>query len=146
MLSRRCARADDADFARDAHHGAYREVSERQFGPWDEALQDEFFRLEWEAHPVEILEWSGERTGWVIVEDREEDVHLRELIVHPDFQGRGVGTALLHDVMQHAGMRQVPVHLGTFVLNRALSLYLRLGFAEIDRTDTHIILRWQPEN
>ena len=49
MLTRRSARSEDIDFARDAHHKAYRVVSERQFGPWNEASQDEFFRREWEA-------------------------------------------------------------------------------------------------
>lgn len=145
MLTRRSARADDTDFARDSHHLAYREVSERQFGAWDETLQDEFFRREWEAHPVEILEWFGERAGWAIVEDREEDVHVRELVVHPDYQRRGVGTSLLRQSMELAEARQVPVHLGTFAANMALTLYLRLGFVEIDRTDTHVVLRWQSE-
>lgn len=47
--------------------------------------------------------------------------------------------------MDLAAARQVPVHLGAFVLNWALTLYVRLGFVEIDRTDTHVILRWQPD-
>ena len=144
MLTRRPATAGDTDFARDAHHRGYRQVSERQFGPWDEAFQDEAFAREWTAHPVEILEWFGDRAGWAIDEDRDDDVHIRELIVHPEFQGRGVGTALLREAMDLARRRGVPVHLGTFIVNRALQLYLRLGFVEIDRTDTHVILRWHP--
>lgn len=143
MLTRRRANHNDYAFGLGAHHQAYRDLVERQFGPWDESFQDEMFRREWEAHPVEILEWFGERAGWTIVEDREEDVHVRELIVHPEFQGHGVGTALLREAMDLAASRSVPVHVGTFVLNRSLSLYLRLGFSEIDRTETHVILRWQ---
>ena len=45
--------------------------------------------------------------------------------------------------MDRARVRGVPVHLGTFTKNRALDLYRRLGFQEIDRTDTHVLLEWR---
>lgn len=42
-LEMRAAQEGDREFARLAHHAAYRDVVERQFGPWDEASQDDFF-------------------------------------------------------------------------------------------------------
>jgi hypothetical protein len=36
-ITTRQAAAADTDFAREAYHAAYRDVVERQFGPWDEA-------------------------------------------------------------------------------------------------------------
>jgi ribosomal protein S18 acetylase RimI-like enzyme len=70
------------------------------------------------------------------------DVHVRELVIAPEYQGRGIGTALLRDAQARARSRGVPVHLGTFPQNRALALYQRLGFREIERSDRHVVLRW----
>lgn len=142
-ITRRPVRHDEYEWARAAHHSAYRGVVERQFGTWDEERQDRFFSADWEGAEMAILEWDGVPCGYTAVEHRASDIHLRELVVHPDFQGRGIGTLIVQDAMKDAERRQVPVHLGTFLMNDALHLYHRLGFIEIDRDDTHVILRWQ---
>jgi hypothetical protein len=46
-------------------------------------------------------------------------------------------------VIENAGVRQVPVRLGTFRVNRAVNLYRRLGFREVGKTDTHILMEWR---
>ena len=40
LLERRPATSNDTEFARISYHAAYRDVVCRQFGAWDEALQD----------------------------------------------------------------------------------------------------------
>ncbi|MCH8057202.1 MAG: hypothetical protein IIB78_04955, partial [Proteobacteria bacterium] len=50
----RRARESDREFARQTHHAAYREVVERQFGPWDEVLQNSFFEADWNPATNEI--------------------------------------------------------------------------------------------
>jgi ribosomal protein S18 acetylase RimI-like enzyme len=132
----------DTEFARRVHHGAYRDVVERQFGPWDDAAQDRYFARDWRDATFEIILADGRPCGYACLEDRAADVHVRELVIAPEFQGRGIGTALLRRVQQRARDRGVPVHLGTFAQNRALALYRRLGFREVERTDSHVILRW----
>jgi ribosomal protein S18 acetylase RimI-like enzyme len=134
----------DIDFAREAHHRAYHDVSIQQFGPWDEQAQDKYFQTGWTSHPHEIILCDGILCGYTCIEERPHDVHVRELVIHPDFQNRGVGSFLLRQVMARAQERQVPVRLGTFHKNRALRLYQRLGFEEFDRTDIHILLQWVP--
>ena len=126
------------------HHQAYREVIERQFGAWDEAVQDRFFREGWDAAPHEIVECDGVPVGYISVEDRSDLVHVRELVLLPEFQNRGIGTALLRQVMTHAQERGVPVQLRTQQANRAAALYRRVGFREIGRTETHILFEWRP--
>src|SRR5690242_1826477 len=114
---------EDYDFARSVHHAAYRDVVERQFGPWDEQDQDRFFGADWGGAVFEILLWAGRPCGYVAVESRAEDVHVRELVVDPNFQGLGIGTEVLRDAMRLAEDRDVPVLLGTFLRSRALDLY-----------------------
>jgi ribosomal protein S18 acetylase RimI-like enzyme len=143
QITRRPARAADADPARRIHHDAYRAVVERQFGPWDEAAQDRFFGVAWAAAAHEMVECDGQPCGYVCIEERADDIHVREIVVAPGFQGRGIGSTLLRAVLDRAHARGVPVRLGTFHANRAAALYRRLGFREIGHTATHILLEWR---
>ena len=100
-ITTRPATEADTEFARRVHHAAYRDVVERQFGPWDEAAQDGFFARDWRDSTFAIVLADGTPCGYACVEDRsagaEADVHVRELVIAPQYQGRGIGTALLRD-------------------------------------------------
>ncbi len=140
-ITRRPATDEDIEFARATHHAAYRELVERQFGYWDEAEQDAFFADDWHGDR-DLIVADGVACGYVCIEDRADDVHVRELVVAPEFQGRGIGSSVLRDAMDRAAARGVPVRLGTARQNRALALYRRLGFRETGETDTHVLLTW----
>ncbi len=138
----RPAVAADAAFAREAHHGAYRDVVIRQFGAWDEEMQDAYFERSWEGQDREIILRDGVPCGYAGVEFKGDYVHVRELVIHPAYQGQGIGTAFLRGVCAQAAARGVPVKLGVFHQNRAVAFYQRLGFQEFDRTETHILMEW----
>ncbi len=144
-LKRRPARGSDTGFARKVHHRAYHEVVEQQFGPWIEEQQDRYFEGDWAGGAFEIVLCDGTACGYVCIEDRDDDIHVRELVLLPEYQGRGIGSSILREVMDRARARRVPVRLGTQHKNRALNLYRRLGFREIGRTETHILLEWRSD-
>lgn len=141
-ITRRPTSEADAAFVRDVYHRAYRDVSERQFGRWDEKLQDQFFEENWGAVVHEIILCDGTPCGYTCIEERDADIHVRELVIAPEFQGQGIGTQILADVQKTASGRGVPVRLGTFHVNRAANLYRRLGFQKYDQTDSHILMEW----
>ena len=142
-LVRRPAALADTDFARNAHHAAYRDVVVQQFGEWDESRQDDFFANDWAGASFEIIEVAGEPCGYVAIESRDGGVHVRELVVLPEYQNRGIGTAVLESAIATAEASAVPVVLGALHANRAAVLYRRLGFEEFDRTATHTMFRRQ---
>jgi len=127
--TRRAATVTDRAFACRTHHLAYRDVVERQFGAWVEEQQDGFFQSSWAAQPHEIILFEGEPCGYVCVDDRPADVHLRELVLAPHYQGQGIGSAVLDAVIEHANARRVPVRLGTHLAKRAANLYRRVASA-----------------
>jgi ribosomal protein S18 acetylase RimI-like enzyme len=142
-ITRRPATDADREFARQVHHQAYRDVIEQQFGPWCEEDQDRFFAGDWRDAQFEIILADGQPCGYACIEDRDEDLHVRELVILPAYQNRGIGSTLLREVVERARQRRVPVHLGTFHKNRAVALYRRLGFREIGQTDIHILMQWK---
>ena len=141
-ITTRPAAETDAAFAREAHHGAYRDVVIRQFGAWDEQVQDGFFERSWEDHRHEIILHDGVPCGYTSVEFNDDYVHVREFVIHPAFQGQGLGTAFLQGVCAQAAARGLPIKLGVFHQNRAVAFYRRLGFREYARTEMHILMEW----
>jgi|GEM_PF-137648 len=141
-VSRRAATIADTDFARSVHHRAYRDVIERQYGPWDESNQDKLFAAAWSAADHEIILYDDVRCGYTSIENRDDCFYLHELVVDPDFQGRGIGTHILRDVIEQAILKGFPVRLRTHIINRAVNLYRRMGFEETARTSSHVLMEW----
>lgn len=143
-LQRRLATPGDQPVARRIHHHAYREVVERQFGRWDESEQDAYFDDAWPLHEHDMLELDDSACGYFAVEFGAEAVNIHELVLHPAYQGRGIGTQLLIEVVDQAQGLMLPVMLQVLLENdRAARLYERLGFSEYSVTDTHRQMRLQ---
>ena len=143
LLERRPATASDTEFARMSHHEAYRDVVSRQFGAWDEALQDRLFEEKWIPDQFEIVLCDGNPCGFLLVEDRPDHIYISEIVIALQFQGRGIGSRLLNEEMQRGRETKSPLRLQVLRENRAIELYRRLGFKECGTTETHTHMVWE---
>jgi len=133
----------DSEFARSVHHRAYHDVVVRQFGVWDEATQDKFFQDGWNNPGHEIVYFDGVPCGYVRYERLEDEIRGHELVLLPEYQGKGIGSFLLSKMIQEATEHNFTVTLQVLTKNRASELYLKLGFKKVGHTDTHTLMRWQ---
>ena len=124
------ANEEDLEFGRRVHHAAYREMVTKQYGAWDEAVQDGFFERTWARHAHNIITADdGTRCGYCAIECTEEAVILREIALLPEWQGRGIGSQLITSLVEEAAGRGVVARLNVMKTNEAAKrLYLRLGF------------------
>jgi ribosomal protein S18 acetylase RimI-like enzyme len=76
----------------------------------------------------EVLLADGERVGRLLTTRVGSATHVVDLAVHPDHQGRGLGTAALAAVLASA---EGPVRLTVRAGNPARRLYERLGFVVV---------------
>lgn len=144
-IQKRSAGEQDFEFARQTHHEAYRDVVERQFG-WDEKAQDNFFASTWATRPHEILLCNGEPCGYYALEKGNEFIQLHELTILPEYQGQGIGTRLLKEAIEMGKNNHVPVRLQVLKENTgAIDLYQRMGFKEVDETETHLKMEFREE-
>src|SRR5213078_3618420 len=99
MVTKRQATPADYEFVRSVHHRAYRDIVERQYGRWEEDEQDRLFNAQWVAGAHEIVVCDSLECGYCRVEHMNDHILVRELVIDPRFQGRGVGTRVMQSVI-----------------------------------------------
>ena len=94
---------------------------------------------------ISIIELDGVRVGMIQIFDGPNTVEVGEIQVQPNNQNRGVGTAVLEDLIAHAHENRKSVRLSVGLKNdRAYRLYQRLGFHQVASTETHHHMACEP--
>jgi ribosomal protein S18 acetylase RimI-like enzyme len=136
----------DREWAYELKRDAYQEVVERQFGPWNEDWQRNFFMQRWAPSISQIVSVDGTDIGLIAVEERPEEIWLDEIQLSSDWRARGIGTRLLNDVIADCRRRGKALSLQVLRENtRAKDLYERLGLKVVDETPTHYVMRLMNE-
>ena len=132
--------ADKAYF-KELNRACYREVVERQFGePWDDEYQSRNFDNKWQAQKFQKILVKDDVIGGYWVDRHVDHDQLRELQIHPVFQGRGWGTIVLQHVMSESDKHRRDLMLRVLYENRALLLYKRNGFEVVDDNGTQFVM------
>jgi ribosomal protein S18 acetylase RimI-like enzyme len=73
------------------------------------------------------------------------ELQLVDIAVHPNLQGKGIGTMLVQRVQQEAAKARLPIRCCVFRFNTgSLRFHQRLGFAILREDQTHYHLEWRP--
>jgi len=124
----RPASESDRAFLYALHCGTMREVIERTWG-WDENWQQTDFARRFSEYAVSVIEIDGQPGGGLWLELTPEKLHIVELQLLPEMQGKGIGTAVVQRVIEQGANQGVPVTLSVVRANPlAKRLYERLGF------------------
>jgi GNAT superfamily N-acetyltransferase len=145
-MNLRPATSADTPFLKELHERAYREVIVRQFGYWDDAAQDYWFRKGLAEATFSVVEENGEPVGAIALQESPECLYLAELQILPEWQGRGLGTALLRMQLGRAQQLHKPIGLRVLEASRARALYERHGFVVTEQTQTHYLMEWKPSS
>lgn len=115
------------------HRAAMRAYVEAIWG-WDEHDQQAFHDRGFDPDRTRIITVDGHDAGVFIVDYRPDQIYLGRIEIHPDYQGRGIGTHLIGQLLREAADHGQPVELDVLTVNpRAHALYQRLGFHEVNR-------------
>lgn len=79
--------------------------------------------------------WVSDTDGFIVMYPRDDALHVENIAVHPDAQGRGTGRALMGFAQDHArilGLTQISLYTNA-KMTGPLALYPKLGYVEIDR-------------
>ena len=99
------------------------------------------FDDKWARGEFEIVEKENIPIGALWLSDEGDHWRLREIFLLPEHQGGGLGSQLIEEVISQARTEQKPLRLRTLKQNRALQLYLRLGFHPIEEEGEKVWLQ-----
>jgi len=77
-----------------------------------------------------ILTLRNQPVGSLVLNESETEVLIVDIAVSPSQQGKGIGTALLNDLISRTRTSGKELVLHVERSNRAIQLYQRLGFEE----------------
>lgn len=125
------------------HVAAMRDLVTRVWG-WDDALQERFFADGFDPASSRIIVVDGVDIGVVAVRWSEADACLVGIEILPEYQGRGLGAAVVRGIIAEAVTRSLSVRLQVLKINPARRLYKRLGFVITGKTETHYLMARPP--
>ncbi len=73
-----------------------------------------------------------------------DKLHIRQLQISPQFQGKGVGGRVLALVKEKAKELRLPLTLNVLLANPVISLYLRNGFTVTGQNQLEYQMRCEP--
>jgi ribosomal protein S18 acetylase RimI-like enzyme len=117
--------------------GAREAFLEHQF-----SAQDHHYRANYPGATFDVIEVDGEPAGRLYVHRGPSEIRIMDIALAPAFRGRGLGTALLRDLMEEAGVSGRALSIHVEVNNPARRLYERLGFSPAGEHGVYVLMLW----
>ncbi|MDH3389967.1 MAG: GNAT family N-acetyltransferase, partial [Gammaproteobacteria bacterium] len=121
----------------------------------DAAQKENFLRVQFQAQRDQYLaqftsaQWDlivsqGRIIGQILVAPIGDEIRLVDVSLLPEFRNRGIGGALLEDLLDRAASENRCVSLHVLPDNPAIHLYRRLGFVHAGVQGVHQRMEWRP--
>jgi GNAT superfamily N-acetyltransferase len=102
------------------------------------------YRLNYPQAEYQIIEENGVAIGRLIVDRSKNPILLMDIALLPEYQGKGIGTTLIQNLMGEAARKNWPLCLHVETFNPAMRLYRRLGFVESGEMGIYHEMTWLP--
>ena len=120
------------------------ETTKRAFIEHQFSAQDAHYRGNYPGATLDVIEVDGAPAGRLYVHRGPSDIRIMDIALAPAFRGRGIGTALLRELMAEADEsgRNLSIHVE--MNNPARSLYDRLGFRPAGEHGVYVLMERPP--
>lgn len=120
--------------------------NELQTTNWSEQQKKEFALMQFMAQKIhyektypqavqQIVLLKKTPVGRIYTNHKEDNIHLIDISLLPEYQSQGIGSFLLNQLIQRARQEGKTTTLQVITTNPALNLYQRLGFTIINQND-----------
>jgi len=138
--------ASEADFDRlfDLRIFAMRE-SLKRIGRFDRQRAYDRFRSTFRPEHTRLITVGGGLAGCVALGMSEDGLLLEHFYILPEQQGRGLGQAVLRQVLQEADAAALPVRLSVLQKSEAGRFYARQGFTVTGQDEWDVYYERRPQ-
>jgi ribosomal protein S18 acetylase RimI-like enzyme len=91
-----------------------------------------------------IVMCGEEAAGRIYVDQTGAELRIMDISLAAPHRGRGLGSALIRAVLNHADAQRLPATLHVEPFNPALRLYERFGFIRMETRGVYYFMRRQP--
>jgi GNAT superfamily N-acetyltransferase len=98
----------------------------------------------YEDTSFEVVLVDGDPVGRLIVARWPEELRVVDVALLPEHRGRGIGGALMRELIEEADERGVKASIHVERFNPARRLYDRLGFEPVSETGVYLLLERPP--
>ena len=105
--------------------------------------QSAYYIANYPAASFQLIEREGAPVGRLYVARWDKEIRIVDITLLPEFRGSGLGTKLLRDLRDEARAagKSLTIHVERF--NRALQLYQRLGFEQVEDKGVYLLMEWR---
>ncbi|MDB5265652.1 MAG: N-acetyltransferase [Parcubacteria group bacterium] len=94
---------------------------------------------------IEVIQHYGEDVGRLRVVRSADSIYIGGIQILPEFQNKGIGTALFTELIEESKRSNLPIVLEVHDVNtRAISFYKKLGFEEGEKVKDQTVMRYLP--
>jgi len=94
----------------------------------------------------QVIIYNKKNAGRFFTCENEDDIRLLDITILPEFTGKGIGTDLMHRLIDRSNKVQKKISLHVEPSNPALKLYQRLGFIHIKNNGRFYYMEREPGN
>lgn len=112
---------------------------------WDEEDQARRFRDYFSTANLQVIRTKSNDIGFLDLATDADDIYVANIEIAPAYQGQGIGTAIMRDVIAQARRECRSVKLQVLKVNLgATRFYQRLGFVVWNETPIHCLMTLDP--
>ncbi|MEI9863748.1 MAG: GNAT family N-acetyltransferase [Limisphaerales bacterium] len=102
------------------------------------------YRVMFPTAQFSIVVHEMKTIGRIVVDRRDEEIHVVDLALLPEFRNQKIGTFLMQRICHEATQANKTVTLSVFKKSEAIHWYHRLGFSTMDESGFYEKMEWRP--
>jgi GNAT superfamily N-acetyltransferase len=143
QITFRSARVEDFQYCANLYFSGMEDIIREL--KLDRAAQAASLRLEWDPAQVRVMVLDAIDVGWFQIIPHDDVLFLAQIFVDRPFQGRGIGTAIMNNLISEGARAGQGMALAVVKTNPALRLYRRLGFRITHEDNRKFYMRRDPD-
>ena len=106
--------------------------------------QDAYYREHYPTASFGVIVSDGDDVGRLYVDRWESEIRIMDIAILPEARGRGIGTALLRDLIAESEAAGKPLTIHVERQNPAMAWYERLGFGPVGEAGVYLKMAREP--